>query len=58
MNRLEIIGLVVLIGTIYLIYSTVKENDYRPFKWAGFTTLGLVFIVVEQPMLILMGHSQ
>lgn len=45
MNRLEIIGLVVLIGTIYLIYSTVKENDYRPFKWAGFTTLGLVFIV-------------
>ena len=45
MNRLEVIGLVVLIGTIYLIYSTVKENDYRPFKWAGFTTLGLVFIV-------------
>lgn len=45
MNRLEVIGLVVLIGTIYLIYSTVKENDYRSFKWAGFTTLGLVFIV-------------
>lgn len=45
MNRLEVLGVIALIGAIYLIYQTVKDHDYRPFKWAGFIVLGLsVFI--------------
>lgn len=38
MNRLEIAGLLALIGALFLLY---KREDYRPFKWASLTTLGI-----------------
>ena len=38
MNKLEIAGIIALVISLFLLY---KREDYRPFKWAGLTTLGI-----------------
>lgn len=42
MNKLEIAGAIAFIVSLCLLY---KRNDFRPFKWASLTTLGIGTVI-------------